>query len=77
MNGNLFCKKMYANFNTLECHEIEIKSKDNRPPDSISRFLQAIFHLFIFRSPHRSWQYQPYRRAISPTLPRNMADVVR
>ena len=48
MNGNLFCKKMYANFNTSECHEIEIKSKDNRPPDSISRFLQAGFHRFIF-----------------------------
>ena len=48
MNGNLFCKKMYANFNTSEYHEIEIKSKDNRPPDSIFRFLQAIFHRFIF-----------------------------
>ena len=48
MNGNLFCKKMYANFNTLECHEIEIKSKNDRPLDPISRFLQAIFHRFIF-----------------------------
>lgn len=48
MNGNLFCKKMYANFNTSECHEIEIKSKDDRSPDSISRFLQAISHRFIF-----------------------------
>ena len=34
------------------------------------------FSIFLlFRSPHRSWQYQPYRRAISPTLPRNMADI--
>lgn len=49
MNGNLFCKKMYANFNTSEYHEIEIKSKDNRPPDSIFRFLQAFFHRFTFR----------------------------
>lgn len=51
MNGNLFCKKMYANFNTSECHEIEMKSKNDRPPDSISRFLQAIFHLFTFPFP--------------------------
>ena len=29
MNGNLFCKKMYANFNTSECHEIEMKSKND------------------------------------------------
>ena len=48
MNGNLFCKKMCANFNTSECHEIEMKSKNDRPPDSISRFLQAIFHRFTF-----------------------------
>lgn len=48
MNGNLFCKKMYANFNTSECHEIEMKSKNDRPPDSISRFLQAGFHRFTF-----------------------------
>ena len=48
MNGNLFCKKMYANSNTLECHEIEIKSKNDRPPNSIIRFLQAVFHHFTF-----------------------------
>ena len=48
MNGNLFCKKMYTNFNTSECHEIEMKSKNDRSPGSISRFLQAIFHLFTF-----------------------------
>ena len=48
MNGNLFCKKMYANFNTSECHEIEIKSKNDRTPNSISRFLQAGFYRFIF-----------------------------
>ena len=77
MNGNLFCKKMYANFNTSKCHEIEIKSKDDRPPDSIIRFYKPFSIILLFRSPHRSWQYQPYRRAISPTLPRNMADVVR
>lgn len=48
MNGNLFCKKMYANFNTSRLHEIEMKSKNDRPPDSIFRFLQAIFHHFTF-----------------------------
>lgn len=48
MNGNLFCKKMYANFNTSECHEIEMKSKNDRPPDPIFHFLQAGFHRFIF-----------------------------
>ena len=48
MNGNLFCKKMYANFNTSECHEIEMKSKEDRPLHPISRFLQAIFHRFTF-----------------------------
>ena len=46
-----FVKKCTLILTLRECHEIEMKSKNDRPPDSISRFLQAIFHLFTFPFP--------------------------